>query len=198
MNVAANKLMKALVHSSLNARMQIYVNKSDLSLIEGVKDPIEDCYDLEMSIIMLWGFLGSVTLKLYFNIDKAIKLTANSLNIPVSEVDPQIARSFIAEFSNNQGGYLKGFLEKSEILTSMSLPMLAHGSDEATFRKIRDPRTHADQCSILIDGMEFIFTSEICLLNPEGVLAKAIPIQQEIDSNLLLLNRGNSGGIKFL
>lgn len=197
MNEAAGNLMKDLVRSSLNARMQIYINRKELALVKDVKDPIEGYYDSEMSVIMLWGVLGSVTLKLYFSIDKAIKLTATSLNIPVSEVEPHMARAFMTEFSNNQGGYLKGFLEKRDILTSMSLPVLAHGPDEVTFRKIRDPRAHVDQGSIVIDDMEFIYTSEICLLDPDSVIAGSIPIQQEIESNLLPQNLGDLGEISF-
>lgn len=196
MNVAAGDLMRSLVRSSLNARMQFYINKTDLQMSEECKDSVENS-ESEMSVIMLWGVLGSVTLKLYFDIDKAIKLTALALNTPVSDVQPKMARAFMTEFSNNQGGYLKGFLETRGIMTSMSLPMLADGADEATLKKIRDPRAMLDQGCICIDGMEFRFTSEICLLDPAPVLAGSSRIQEEIDSNYSSQKLEDSGEVSF-
>ncbi len=50
---------------------------------------------------------------------------------------------------------------------------------------------------IKAECMEFIYTSEICLLDPESVLAGSIPIQQEIESNLLPQKLCDLGEISF-
>jgi CheY-specific phosphatase CheX len=192
------ELTKSLIRSGLNARMQRFINKNEVTLIEGLSEPSEGSYDTEMSIIMLWGLMGMITLKVHFNIEKAMRLAAVVLEIPLSDASPKVARAVMSELSNIHAGYLKGFLEKCTISASMSLPFLADGNDESIFRKIRDPRSEVDLCRVIISGIEFSFTSEICLLNPSAITDQAAEIEKEIASNLLFQDLNETGNINYL
>jgi CheY-specific phosphatase CheX len=196
--MAGMNLIKSLIRSSLNARMQRYINKNEITLIEGLTEPSEGNYDTEMSIIMLWGVMGMITLKVHFNVEKAMILAALVQNVPVSEISPKVARSVMSELSNIHAGNIKGFLGKCSIGTSMSLPFLADGNDESIFRKIRDPRAQMDLCRVIIGGVELSFSSEICLLNQNAIVEQAADIEKEIASNFLVQDLSVTGDVRFL
>jgi CheY-specific phosphatase CheX len=194
----ANILLNSLIHSSANACLQRYLLTNNITLAQDLKEQNQSSYGTDMSIVMFWGTLGLMTLKIHFNIEDAIRLMSKIQKLPLAEIDPKLARNFINELSNVQAGYLKGFLEKTSIFTHTSLPFLADGNDEVIFREIRDLRVDFDITKISVEGMILTFTSEVCLLEPDLVLHKTEEFERETRANLLVQNLKQIGKVNFL
>jgi hypothetical protein len=129
----------------------------------------KEFYGDKMCIIMLWGMIGSFVLKIHFETNTAIALTAAALQKGADEISVDMACDYMKEYCNVQASFIKGFFEKQKLLFGMSLPFTADGHDEIVFKKIRDPRA---QYSVwrLSDGQHsLVLTSEICLLEKQPI-----------------------------
>ncbi len=67
----ANILVNNLIHSSANACLQRYLNTNVLILEQDLQEKDERFCGTDMSIIMFWGTLGLMTLKIHFNLEDA-------------------------------------------------------------------------------------------------------------------------------
>ena len=193
----AVNLTQCLIRKTTFACLQRYIRRTNLELVENIVQKDEEAYNSEMSIIMLWGEIGSITLKVHFSLDIASALSSKTSNVSIEKIESQLAKEFIKEFSNHQGGYLKGFFEKSNFVMGMSLPFLARGVDEIIFRKIRDPRASFDVFKINIDDLQLFLTSEICLIDSSAIEKSISSFEVEIEKCSLPQKIEDDGVIDF-
>lgn len=163
-------ILQSFVGKTSLERLKKYSHLNDFKLETIPSDEkLNKFYGDKMCIIMLWGMIGSFVLKIHFDTNTAIALTAEALQKGANEIDVDMACDYMKEFCNVQASYIKGFFEKQKLLFGMSLPFTADGHDEIVFRKIRDPRA---QYSVwrLSDGQHnVVLTSEICLLEKQPI-----------------------------
>ena len=132
-----------------------------------------------ISIIMLWSSLGAVFLKIHFSQPAATELAAGGLEKNKDDVSREMALDFMKECGNGVGGFVRSLLESMNVPMGMSLPFLADGKDEATFRKIRDNRSICSASKLNFEGGGgVIFTSEVCILEPK-LLDRIRPILEK-------------------
>jgi len=96
----------------------------------------------KMSLMILWGEPGILTVKTHFDVATARFLVENHPYMPKGDVTDEKCEDFMREFSNHQCGTVRSLLQRHGINFSMSLPFLALGGDEAVFKKVRDPRAY--------------------------------------------------------
>ncbi|PWU18035.1 MAG: hypothetical protein C5B49_07820 [Bdellovibrio sp.] len=152
----------------------------------------------EMSIILLWGSVGSIILKSHFNLKFAKRKAGQNLQIPEAKVDERTALDFMGEFMNLQGGAVRSAFGGTEFSMGMSLPFLALGSDEAIFRKIRDPRSQFQtwRCHEGNSDDELICTSEIYI--HDFVVMESMSRKVEAETKKLTSsNYGDSNNVEF-
>lgn len=125
----------------------------------------------EISMILLWGEIGSVVLKSHYKMDVAQDICANALGIQRENVNVEMVRAYMNEYNNLMGGFFRGVLESAKVIVGMSLPFTTKGADEECFFKIRDPRYTFTKWDVKSDKGHIIScTSEILILNPRLIL----------------------------
>jgi len=175
-------------------RLSQYCRKTPFTIKDCDETSNSNALSEEMSIIMLWSSVGSIILKIHFNMKMATKLASITLGRDESEISSKVAREFCTEISNMQASYMRGVLEKHDIYFGMSLPFLVAGEDEVIFRKVRDPRASTSVWKLCSDDNELICTSEVMLF--ESNPFEKIRSMLEID----IVDVGNkaTGDVVFL
>lgn len=162
-------LQKFIANTSLDRLIKYTQLKHFKIEAISVTEKQDKYYGDQMSIIMLWGIIGSFVLKIHFETSIATTLAANALQKKVSDINTDMACDYMKEFCNLNASFIKGFFEKNNLLFGMSLPFLADGQDEIVFRKIRDPRAQYSVWKLSDAHHSLILTSEICLLEPKPI-----------------------------
>ncbi len=174
------KLLMALIAQASASRFGKYC-KIDFQVKDDCPELTDAKYASEIGMIMIWGSLGAVTLKVHFDIDVAIRYTAQSLGHAVDQVTEKTAREFVREMGNLIAGYLRGFFGKNKVVLGMSLPFLAKGEDESIFRKIRDPRAHFNRWILKSPLGDLNCTAEVLFLEVETIAILNPIIKTEIE-----------------
>lgn len=138
----------------------------------------------EISMILLWGEIGSVVLKAHYRCDTAQDICANALGITKENVNIEMVRAYMNEYNNLMGGFFRGVLESAKVLVGMSLPFITKGADEECFFKIRDPRYTFTKWDVKSDrGHVISCTSEILILNPKLILENEAVLTKALDDD---------------
>lgn len=146
----------------------------------------------EISMILLWGEIGSVVLKAHYNIDVAKNICANALGISNENVTLEMVRAYMNEYNNLMGGFFRGVLESAKVIVGMSLPFITKGVDEECFFKIRDPRYTFTKWDVKSDkGHLLSCTSEILVLNPKLILENELVLNDALENDKKNQDIGN-------
>lgn len=165
MSTSEVEILQNYISVSSLGRMKKYTHNNAFRIDVDKNEERKDQYFGEhMSIIMLWGMIGSIVLKVHFDMKTAMKLAAEAFGRNQSEITVEFACDFMKEFCNLEASNIKGFFEKHKLMFGMSLPFLADGHDEIIFKKIRDPRANYSFWRLTSGTQQLILTSEICLL----------------------------------
>lgn len=177
-------------------RLNKYCNGANVKLDLNLKEDNRDVYGEEMSIIMLWGHIGSVVLKTHYTMQGAKALAAIGMNKPASEIPSKVARDFLREYSNMQAGYIRGLFEKYSVLLGMSLPFSAKGEDEVIFKKIRDPRSQVSKWSLQFGTFALTGSSEVFLPDPATIESIRNQLEKEVLEDSI--STENDGDVQFI
>jgi CheY-specific phosphatase CheX len=170
MKLSEIEILQKFVARVSASRMTKYSHFSNFKLEAIPNDEKNnEFYGNKMTIIMLWGMIGSFVLKVHFDTNTAIALAKHSMDKESSEIDADMGCDFMKEFCNLQASFIKGFFEKHKLMFGMSLPFLADGQDEIVFRKIRDPRAKYSVWRLSDGEHNMVLSSEICLLEREPI-----------------------------
>lgn len=151
-------------------RLEKMLRGKKITLEEVKVESSEKVYGKYLSMIMLWSSVGSINLKLHFDLEMAKLLASDGLETKKENITQDIALDFMKECCNGVGGFVRSLFEKDKMQMGMSLPFLAEGCDELIFRKIRDPRSTVSIWKLALEsGETFILSLEICLLDPKSI-----------------------------
>lgn len=174
-----------------------YCRGTNLFLTDIKKDS-DNILSEEMSIILLWGTLGTIILKTHFNLDSANYFATGELKVLTDE-NKNMSRDFMKEFSNMQAGHIRGIFEENKIMLGMSLPFLVLGKDEKLFRKIRDAdseiylwKLEDENKNTLSCAVEFCLNDYLMLKNISSAL------QNDIEKNNSAERLEAEGDVVFL
>jgi len=176
-------------------QLEKYSRDLKISIKECTLETTLDSYADEISLILLWSGIGSITFKVHFSLPVCMKWASHGLKKDKNSISTSTAQDFMREFCNVMGGFLRGCFEKHNILIGMSLPFLAPGHDEAIFRKLRDPRSQSSLWKLSDGEVEVICSTDICLLEPDLVKA----IRPELEKQLSeAASNNDSGEVNFI
>lgn len=122
----------------------------------------------EMSMVLIHGDGMSLIFKVHYLAKEATQLASSALGIPVEKIERPVVQSFMNEFNNLMGGFVRGVFDEGEVLVGMSLPILAHGRDELIFVKVADPRYFGMYWKVVADnGGPTVYCSSELLVRDE-------------------------------
>ncbi len=174
-----------------------YSRATEITIVDLPEEPADTALAEEMSLILLWGKLGTIILKTHFDpSDLSTHLAQNFANS--SNNNLKLSRDFIKEFSNMQAGYIRGLLEEHNILVGMSLPFSTCGTDEIKFRKIRDPGVDLTIWKLVDANQKSIRCSAEIILNDFTVVRD---IQSRLEADIIKNNSSkveDDGDVEFI
>jgi CheY-specific phosphatase CheX len=165
--ILQNFIAKSSLHRMMKYSKNFNFKIESVNLNENKTDYFGD----KISIIMLWGTIGSFVLKIHFDSNSAVTLASHAMKKLDQDTNSEMAYDFMKEFCNLQASYIKGFIENHKLMFGMSLPFLADGTDEVIFRKIRDPRAKYSAFRVSDGEISMVLTTEIFLLEREPIKA---------------------------
>lgn len=164
-NEAALLFLSQCIRSTTQGQFNLYCNTTDFTIIDLPEEELKKPHGEEMSIILIWGSIVQINLKMHFSLEMARSLAAEKMGQKPENIADRAARDYMTEFSNLQAGHFRALFKDYGISLGMSLPFSAMGEDEFIFRKIRDPRACPKTWRISNGKYELFCTTEITLLD---------------------------------
>lgn len=174
-NEGTIQFLQKYIKSVTQMRLNQYCKPSTFTNVEFDPTKGQTSFGEEISLILLWGACGHITLKTFFDLKTATSLASQTLQKPESQITTRVANEFCAEISNLQAAYIRGILEDNDLFFGMSLPFRASGDGEALFKKLRGNKTAYCAWKSTNNAQELFFTAEIVLSDPasiEGIRSK--------------------------
>jgi hypothetical protein len=129
---------------------------------------------LRMSEIYLTGPLGKIFLRVYFDLNQARRMAAETFGKAESDVSDTLAMDFMREYSNLHAGSMRAVLERNSFGFDMSLPA-SPSTASSELKKLSRDASGQTNVWMLTDGQTEIVCFAKIELNDDKPFRRALP-----------------------